>query len=345
MERLAQALLELADAAIAARRIAVERPFDHADKARRDVRSQVAEGLPQAIRMPARQLVHRRRNDRERSRDEVEEHDADTVDVALDRRLLAAEDLRRQIERRTNEAAGAGREVLSGAEVHQDDATAGFAHDVLRLDVAVQQAGIVDGRERGADVEADERSLAGAERSARGDNLVERFPAHELGPQAHTAIVLFGAVDLDNVLVPQARQTTGLVHQTTARIAASVDGVVLMQQFQRDVPVELRVPGAEDVTGGSLADVLEDDQASPTAAIGSAGRRGWYGDVGGRDTAMEGGDVIDEAQVPDNPALAARSCGLNRLPVDRAAVRHRCSEVRERAIVSPQQAGSLTVGH
>ena len=56
---------------------------------------------------------------------------------------------------------------------------------------------------------------------------------------------------------------------------------------------------------------------------------------------MEGGDAVDEAQVADDPAVAARSCGLNRLPIDRAAVRHRCSEVRERAIVSPQQDSQL----
>ena len=168
--------------------------------------------------MPTRQLLQRRGNDRKGARHEVEEHDADAVDVALDRRLLAAEDLGRQVERCTNEAAGTG-EVFAGTKVHQDDATAGFAHDVLRLDVAVQQPGVVDGGERGADVEADERGLARAERSARLDDLVERLAAYELGPEADPAIVFLGTVDLHHMLVPQAREAAGFLHDTRVRVA------------------------------------------------------------------------------------------------------------------------------
>jgi hypothetical protein len=57
-----------------------------------------------------------------------------------------------------------------------------------------------------------------------------------------------------------------------------------------------------------------------------------------RDAAVEGRDAVDEAQMSDEASIARRSAGLNRRPVDRAAIRHRGSEIRERAIVSPQRA-------
>ena len=43
---------------------------------------------------------------------------------------------------------------MTGAEVHQHDSAAGFAHDVLRFDVAVQEAGVVDGGQGAAQVDA-----------------------------------------------------------------------------------------------------------------------------------------------------------------------------------------------
>ena len=87
----------------------------------------------------------------------------------------------------------------------------------------------MDGGERGTDVEADERGLARAERAARLDDLVERLAADELGPQPHPAIVFLGTVDLHHMLVPQARQAAGFLHETRVRIATTLRDVVLMQ--------------------------------------------------------------------------------------------------------------------
>jgi hypothetical protein len=53
---------------------------------------------------------------------------------------------------------------------------------------------------------------------------------------------------------------------------------------------------------------------------------------------MEGSDALDEAQVANHPEVGVAGARLRRLPVDWGAVRHRRSEVRERAIVSPQRA-------
>jgi len=50
---------------------------------------------------------------------------------------------------------------------------------------------------------------------------------------------------------------------------------------------------------------------------------------------MQRGDGFDEAEVVGDAAFAARSTTVNRVPIDGRAVRYRCSEVHERAIVSP----------
>ena len=88
----------------------------------------------------------------------------------------------------------------------------GSVHDVLRFDVAMQEAGAVHRRESCTDIEAHECGFARAKRAAALDDLFERLAAHELGPQADAAVVLLGAVDLDDVLVAQACQPSGFVH-------------------------------------------------------------------------------------------------------------------------------------
>ena len=50
---------------------------------------------------------------------------------------------------------------------------------------------------------------------------------------------------------------------------------------------------------------------------------------------MQGGDAFDEAEVSGDAAFAVRSTTFNRVPVDGRAVRYRCSEVHEGAIISP----------
>ena len=145
-------------------------------------------------------------------RDQVEQQHAQAVQIALHRGALAAEDLGREVERRADEPIGA-RQLFAGAEIHQDDAAAALAHDVLRLDVAMQQAGAVHRRERRTQIEADEGRLAGAERASRLDGLLERLAAHELHPQADAAVVLLGAIHLDDVGVAHAREPARLFEQ------------------------------------------------------------------------------------------------------------------------------------
>ena len=74
------------------------------------------------------------------------------------------EQLRRHVARRARhigELIGIARlrREPARAEIHQHDAAAGFPHDVLRLDVAVQQTRGVHGAERRGHVRADARRL------------------------------------------------------------------------------------------------------------------------------------------------------------------------------------------
>ena len=74
--------------------------------------------------------------------------------------------LGRQVERRPCDAAALRNlalDDLSRAEVHQHQPAAGFAHDVLRLDVAVDQPGAVHRGHGAAQLAPDQRGLARAE--------------------------------------------------------------------------------------------------------------------------------------------------------------------------------------
>ena len=74
----------------------------------------------------------------------------------------------------------------------------------------------MDGRERRAQIQADEGRFARAKRAARLDGLLERLAAHELHPQADAAVVLLGAVHLDDVRMTHAREPPRLFEQPRA---------------------------------------------------------------------------------------------------------------------------------
>src|SRR5438128_437395 len=83
----------------------------------------------------------------------------------------------------------AARRVAARAEIHEHDAAAVGAHDVLRLDVAMQKARRMNGRERAAQVDANCGRLARAERTRGSELLLERDAAHELHPEADAVVV------------------------------------------------------------------------------------------------------------------------------------------------------------
>src|SRR4030095_1941602 len=66
------------------------------------------------------------------------------------------------------------------AEVHQDGTTALLAHQVMRLDIAVKDAGAMHRRQRSTDLNSEKGRLVGAERRLTLDEFLQRLPAHQL---------------------------------------------------------------------------------------------------------------------------------------------------------------------
>ena len=97
-----------------------------------------------------------------------------------------------------------GRQRLRPAEVHQDDSAAELAHDVVRLDVAVQQAGGVKRGQRAAEIDPDAGRLARTHRSGNADHRGQRLALDVFHPDSDLLVVLIGAMDDDDVRVADA---------------------------------------------------------------------------------------------------------------------------------------------
>jgi hypothetical protein len=87
----------------------------------------------------------------------------------------------------------------TGAKVHQDDPTTVLPHDVLRLDVAVDQPGAVYGAERAAHGDADDARFFRAHGAIAAKELVERPAADEFHPDADGPALLLCAIHSDDV--------------------------------------------------------------------------------------------------------------------------------------------------
>ena len=89
-------------------------------------------------------------------RDEMEQQYAKAVHIGRFRASRTGKYFRREIERRAREVAGSSDvhrqhvliEIFPGAEVHEDRPATFLAHDVVRLDVAVQKSRAMNRRDR-----------------------------------------------------------------------------------------------------------------------------------------------------------------------------------------------------
>ncbi len=298
---------------------------------------------PPARVMRLAQLVERPGVHRVLRRHEVEQQDADAVDVGVDRGLPAGEELRREVQRRARQAScrGGARALLhlSGAEVHQDETAALLAHDVLRLDVAVDETGLVDGREGAAQLLADERRLARAERALGPQELLQRAAADVLHPEPDAPVALLGAEHRHHVAMADARQDPPLVQDLAGQLRG---GTSRPQQLERHVAVEPRVLRAVDEPERALADLLEQRQVAPElrraawalrqdalldgrqvarrrrdAADDLRGPQLAGGAWRGVDRAVDVGDPREDLQVAQElPLLVVVEAGFDGVPVD-----------------------------
>ncbi len=197
----------------------------------------------------------------------VQEH-SQRVDVGLNARRPASPQLGSQVQWSSRQQSRRGVHrgvpgILTGAEVHQHDATGRLAHDVLGLDVAVQQPDGVRRRERATEVDSDRDRFGRRERSALVQSHRERLAVNELGPDAALPVDSLGAVDGDHVGMPDAGEQAALLD----RPARLIRGFVLapMKQFQRDLAIEAGVPRTIDLAKSAGSDALEQRQRAPGA--------------------------------------------------------------------------------
>ena len=197
----------------------------------------------------------------------MEEQDADAVDVALDGGFAAREQLGREVERRARHPARPdvtiGVPQAARAEVHEDDASAFFAHHVAGLDVAMDEAGGMRRGERAAQLAADQGRFARAERALRFEQRFERPPAHELHRQADAAFVFLGAVDVDDVGVADAGHDAAFVQHPRGNLIECAAGA-RPQQLQRDVAMQ-GIAGAIDLAERAFADLFDQRESAPRA--------------------------------------------------------------------------------
>src|SRR5262249_11140655 len=151
------------------------------------------------------------------------------------------------------------------AEIHQHDATRvarrtrrAFAHDVVRLHVAVHESLPVHGRKCRAQLGADQRPLARAERTLVAQPLLERAAVHELHPQAAAAVVLIGAVDRDHVGMTHAREPPRLVEPALRALERT--GAA---QLERDLALQARIARHEHLAEAAAADAVAHLERAP----------------------------------------------------------------------------------
>ena len=202
--------------------------------------------------------------------DEIVEQDADGVDVRAHGGGAAVEELGSHV------VGGAGDLVaevtLSGAEaeVHEQDAAAFFAHDVFGLDVAVEEAGAVDGGKGSADVDADERGFAVAEGALRGEEGGKGFALDEVGPKAYAVVVAIDAVDVHDVGMENRGHGAGFAeHGLVLFFAADGSGEKELEGY---FALEVRIPRAVDFAEAAGADAGQEAERAPFVAHGGDSR-------------------------------------------------------------------------
>ena len=103
-----------------------------------------------------------------------------------------------------------------GAKVHEQDAPAGLPHDILRFDVAVDESGFVNSRQGATEVQADEHRFVRAERTVIAEHALQCATVHELRPQPDAPVNAIGAIDGDDVRMPNAGEEPTFVNDGRA---------------------------------------------------------------------------------------------------------------------------------
>ena len=129
--------------------------------------------------------------------------------------------------------------------------------DVLRLQVAVDDARVVRALQGAADVPDDPRRLLQRERAEALDALVERLADEELHDHVGPPVVGHAVIeDLDRVLALDRRRGAGLGHEARARLLAL--DVLRIDELDRDASAQAAVAALPDRPHAAPADEAQD---------------------------------------------------------------------------------------
>ncbi len=211
----------------------------------------------------------------------LEEHRAERVQVDARVEILHALDLLgRHVRRRAERQAQGGgprgirRQRAGDAEVGDDDAAVAAEQHVVRLEVAVDDAGAVSGvepRAKGTRDLDDHRHRKGP---LAGDPGRERLALDELHREELLALALADVEGARDVAVGHAPGELHLLAEPVEH--PRLVEHLLAQQLEGDHLVELRVPRAVDGAHPTRADEA-DDLVTPGECVPAGSRRGGQG--------------------------------------------------------------------
>jgi hypothetical protein len=156
----------------------MNRALDDANEVPVKVRAPILQRCDCAPCMGPQQLVKRRRVYRKIVRDEMVQQNSEAVDIAPNRCLLSRQYLRRQVHGGSHQPATLriprrlSGSLLAGPKIHQHETSALLAHDILGLDVSMQEAGTMDGGKRATERVPNQGGFPSAERPMAIEHLL-----------------------------------------------------------------------------------------------------------------------------------------------------------------------------
>ena len=232
------------------------------------------------------------------AREALVQHEAQRVEVGPAVEREAEDLLGRQVLRRAHHHV-LGREVLvaalhglGDAEVRQLHAALGGDEDVARLDVAVDETGLVGVVERGGHRSPDHERLVDAQPPGLVQEVAQRAPGDQLHDHRSPAVGLDGVVDADDVRVVQPGGGDGLPPEALDH--DRVVGQGCLEQLDRDLAIERRVGGHPHLAHAAVSQSpIETVPLGEKRRVGGPGRR--RSGRGHRTTTLVEGSVASRA--------------------------------------------------